>query len=120
MGGEGYSLNGRLVVVLEERARVQQLDARDFLGGRDVRRVFFVVFIYWYSGGYSLYLAVELDELLELSSRCDKVLFLPEVVEQVQGVEGVEVCEDAGSVVGDLADEAGDGSVVVGVAVADV
>ena len=47
-------------------------------------------------------------------------MFLPEVIEWVRGVEGVEVCEDTSGVVGDLADEPGDRSVLVRVAIADV
>ena len=64
-------------------------------------------------------LTVELNKFLELSSQCDEVLFLPEVVEQVRGVEGVEAGEDAGGVVGDFADKAGDGAVIVCVPICD-
>ena len=71
------------MVVLDEHARVRQLDARDFLGGRDMRWVLFVVFINGYSSGDALDFAVEFYELLELSSRRDEVLFLPEVVERI-------------------------------------
>ena len=60
-----------------------QLDACDLLGGSDVRGVFFIILIQGYSGGDSFVFAVELDELLELSSWGGKVLRLPEVVEQV-------------------------------------
>ena len=96
-----------------------QLDAHDFLGGANVRGVFFVCSINVGSSRGSLVLAVELDELLELSLWRDKVLFFPEVVERVRGVESVEICEDAGGVVSDLADEAGNRSVIVGVLVCD-
>ena len=105
------------MVVLNEHACVQQSDAHDLLQGVDVQRVFFFCSINICSGRDSFVLAVELDELLELLLRSDEVLFLPEVVEQVRGVEGVEVCKDAGGVIGDFSNEAGDGPVVVRVSV---
>ena len=75
--------------MLEKRACVWQLYVRNFLGGIDVWGVFFVCSVYVSSSGSSFVLAVELDELLELSSQSNEVLFLPEVIEWVRVVEGV-------------------------------
>ena len=54
-----------------------------------MRGFFFIVVVERYSGGCSFMLAVGFYKLLELSSQGDEVLFFPEVVEWVQGVEGV-------------------------------
>ena len=98
---------------------MQQLDTRDLPRGIDMWGVFFACSVDVCSSGYSFVLAVEFYKLLKLSPQGDEVLFFPEVIEGVQGVEGVEVCKDAHSVVGDLADETGNRPVVVSVLVCD-
>ena len=83
VGSEGDAFDSCLVIMLDERARVRQLDMRDLLRGVDVQGIFFTCSIYVCSRRDSFMFIVEFDKLLELSSRCNEVLFLPEVVEQV-------------------------------------
>ena len=107
------------MVVLDERTCVQQLDACNLLGGVDVGGIFFVCSVNVGSGRHSFVLAVEFYKLLELSSRGDEVLSLPEVIEWVQGVEGVEVCKYAHDVISDASDEAGDRAIIMCISVGD-
>ena len=69
--------------MLDEGARMRELDAGDLLRGGDVRGVFFVCPVNIGSGRGSFMLAVELYKPLKFSSWCDEVLFLPKVVEWV-------------------------------------
>ena len=119
IGDEGDSFDGGLPIVLNEFAHVWQANTGNLLGRGDVGWVFFIVLIEGYSSWGSLVSAVKIDELLDPSSQSDKVLVLPEVVEQVGRMEGVEVREDVGSVVSDLPDVAHYRSIVVGVSVSN-
>ena len=116
IGGEGDPLDGGLSVVLDEFACMQQVDASDLLVWGDVGWVFFTE---GHSSGDSLVFDIKVDEPFDLCVRHHEVLILPEVVERVRSVEGMEVRENADGVISDLSDEACDCSIVVCVPVGD-